>query len=86
MAEDKETEGQEEKEATSEDVEDKTIKPTETKTASIKESSITLKVQKVLDKVLAKLKRGKPNIIVFLMKTEGVLTILFYTNLKITDT
>ena len=57
MAEDKETEGQEEKEATSEDVEDKTIKPTETKTASIKESSITLKVQKVLDKVLAKLKR-----------------------------
>ena len=57
VAEDKETEGQEEKEATSEDVEDKTIKPTETKTASIKESSITLKVQKVLDKVLAKLKR-----------------------------
>ena len=57
VAEDKETEGQEEKEATSEDVEDKTIKSTETKTASIKESSITLKVQKVLDKVLAKLKR-----------------------------
>jgi len=57
VAEDKETEGQEEKEATSEDVEDETIKPTETKTASIKESSITLKVQKVLDKVLAKLKR-----------------------------
>ena len=57
VAEDKETEGQEENEATSEDVEDKTIKSTETKTASIKESSITLKVQKVLDKVLAKLKR-----------------------------
>ena len=57
VAEDKETEGQEEKETTSEDVEDETGEPVETKTASIKEGSIDLKIKKVIDKVMAKLKK-----------------------------
>jgi len=57
VAEDKETEGTTEEETDSENVEDEAVESDEGEAVSIKENSISVKVQKVLDKVLAKLKR-----------------------------
>jgi len=57
VAEDKETEGTKEEETDGENVEDEAVESDEGEVVSIKESSISVKVQKVLDKVLSKLKR-----------------------------
>ena len=57
VAEDKETEGKTEEETDGENVEDEAVESDEGETVSIKENSISVKVQKVLDKVLSKLKR-----------------------------
>jgi len=57
VAEDKETEGTTEEETDGENVEDEAVESDEGEAVSIKENSISVKVQKVLDKVLAKLKR-----------------------------
>jgi len=57
MAEDKETEGTKEEETDGENVEDEAVESDEQEDISIKENSINVKVQKVLDKVLSKLKR-----------------------------
>ena len=57
VAEDKETEGKTEEETDGENVEDEAVESDEGEVVSIKESSISVKVQKVLDKVLSKLKR-----------------------------
>ena len=57
VAEDKETEGTKEEEADDENVEDEAVESDEQEAVSVKESSINVKVQKVLDKVLSKLKR-----------------------------
>ena len=57
MAEDKETEGTTEEETDGENVEDEAVESDEGEAVSIKENSISVKVQKVLDKVLSKLKR-----------------------------
>ena len=57
VAEDKETEGTKEEETDGENVEDEAVESDEGETVSIKENSISVKVQKVLDKVLSKLKR-----------------------------
>jgi hypothetical protein len=57
VAEDKETEGTKEEETDGENVEDEAVESNEREVVSIKENSISVKVQKVLDKVLSKLKR-----------------------------
>ena len=57
VAEDKETEGTKEEETDGENVEDKAVESDEREVVSVKENSIGVKVQKVLDKVLSKLKR-----------------------------
>ena len=57
VAEDKETEGTTEEETDGENVEDEAVESDEGEAVSIKENSISVKVQKVLDKVLSKLKR-----------------------------
>ena len=57
VAEDKETEGTKEEETDGENVEDEAVESDEGEVVSIKENSISVKVQKVLDKVLSKLKR-----------------------------
>ena len=57
VAEDKETEGTTEEETDGENVEDEAVESDEQEDISIKENSISVKVQKVLDKVLSKLKR-----------------------------
>ena len=57
VAEDKETEGTTEEETDGESVEDEAVESDEQEDISIKENSINVKVQKVLDKVLSKLKR-----------------------------
>ena len=57
VAEDKETEGTKEEETDGENVEDEAVESHEREVVSIKENSISVKVQKVLDKVLSKLKR-----------------------------
>ena len=57
VAEDKETEGTTEEETDGENVEDEAVESDEGEAVSIKENSIGVKVQKVLDKVLSKLKR-----------------------------
>ena len=57
VAEDKETEGKTEEETDGENVEDEAVESDEGEVVSIKENSISVKVQKVLDKVLSKLKR-----------------------------
>ena len=57
VAEDKETEGTKEEETDGENVEDEAVESDEQESISIKENSINVKVQKVLDKVLSKLKR-----------------------------
>ena len=55
--EDKETEGTKEEETDGENVEDEAVESDEREVVSVKENSIGVKVQKVLDKVLSKLKR-----------------------------
>jgi len=57
VAEDKETEGTKEEEADGENVEDEATESNEPEAVSVKDSSINLKVQRVLEKVLSKLKR-----------------------------
>ena len=57
VAEDKETEGTKEEETDGENVEDEAVESDEREVVSVKENSIGVKVQKVLDKVLSKLKR-----------------------------
>ena len=57
VAEDKETEGTKEEETDGENVEDEAVESDEGESVSIEENSISVKVQKVLDKVLSKLKR-----------------------------
>jgi len=57
VVEDKETEGTKEEEADGENVEDEAVESDEQEAVSVKENSISVKVQKVLDKVLSKLKR-----------------------------
>lgn len=57
VVEDKETEGTKEEEADGENVESEAVESNETETNEVKVGSITEKVQKVLDKVLSKLKR-----------------------------
>ena len=57
MAEDKETEGKTEEETDGENVEDEAVESNESETGEIKVSGINEKVQRVLDKVLSKLKR-----------------------------
>ena len=57
VAEDKETEGTKEEETDGENVEDEAVESNEGETGEIKVSGINEKVQRVLDKVLAKLKR-----------------------------
>ena len=57
VAEDKETEGTKEEETDGENVEDEAVESNEREVVSVKENSIGVKVQKVLDKVLSKLKR-----------------------------
>ena len=57
MAEDKETEGSQEEETDGENVENETVESNETETNEVKVGSINDKVQRVLDKVLSKLKR-----------------------------
>ena len=57
VAEDKETEGTTEEETDGENVEDEAVESDEGESVSIEENSISVKVQKVLDKVLSKLKR-----------------------------
>jgi hypothetical protein len=57
VAEDKETEGSQKEETDGENVENETIESNETETNEIKVSGINEKVQRVLDKVLSKLKR-----------------------------
>jgi len=57
VAEDKETEGKTEEETDGENVEDEAVESNEREVVSVKENSIGVKVQKVLDKVLSKLKR-----------------------------
>ncbi len=57
VAEDKETEGTKEEEADDENVEDEATESNEPEAVSVKDSSINLKVQRVLQKVLSKLKR-----------------------------
>jgi hypothetical protein len=57
VAEDKETEGTKEEETDGENVEDEAVESDEAETGEIKVSSINEKVQRVLNKVLSKLKR-----------------------------
>ena len=57
VAEDKETEDAKEEETDGENVENETVESNETETNEVKVSGINDKVQKVLDKVLSKLKR-----------------------------
>jgi len=57
VAEDKETEDAKEEETDGENVEDETVESDEPETSEIKVGSINEKVQRVLDKVLSKLKR-----------------------------
>ena len=57
MAEDKETEGKTEEETDGENVEDEAVESDEGETGEIKVGGINEKVQRVLDKVLSKLKR-----------------------------
>ncbi len=57
VAEDKETEDAKEEETDGENVENETIESNETETTEVKVSGINEKVQRVLDKVLSKLKR-----------------------------
>ena len=57
VAEDKETEDAKEEETDGENVENETVESNETETNEVKVGSISDKVQKVLDKVLSKLKR-----------------------------
>ena len=57
VVEDKETEGSQKEETDGENVENETIKSNETETTEVKVSGINEKVQRVLDKVLSKLKR-----------------------------
>ena len=57
VAEDKETEGKTEEETDGENVEDEAVESNESETGEIKVSGINEKVQRVLDKVLSKLKR-----------------------------
>ena len=57
VVEDKETEGSQKEETDGENVENETIESNETETNEIKVSGINEKVQRVLDKVLSKLKR-----------------------------
>ena len=56
MDEDKETKGQTETEAHSETMEGETNETTETKVATIKDRSIEIKVKKIIEKVMQKLK------------------------------
>ena len=56
MAEDKETEGTKEEETDGENVENEAVESDETETNEVKVGSINEKVQRVLDKVLSKLK------------------------------
>ena len=57
MDENKETKGQTETEADSETMEGETNEPTETKIATIKDRSIEIKVKKIIEKVMQKLKK-----------------------------
>ena len=57
VAEDKETEDAKEEETDGENVEDEAVESDEPETSEIKVSGINEKVQRVLDKVLSKLKR-----------------------------
>ena len=57
VVEDKETEGSQKEETDGENVENETIESNETETTEVKVSGINEKVQRVLDKVLSKLKR-----------------------------
>ena len=57
VVEDKEAEGSQKEETDGENVENETIKSNETETTEVKVSGINEKVQRVLDKVLSKLKR-----------------------------
>ena len=57
MVEDKETEGTKEEETDGENVEDEAVESDEAENTEIEAGSINVKVQRVLDKVLSKLKR-----------------------------
>jgi hypothetical protein len=57
VAEDKETEGKTEEETDGENVEDEAVESDEAENTEIEAGSINVKVQRVLDKVLSKLKR-----------------------------
>ena len=73
--EDKETEGTKEEEADDENVEDEAVESNEAENTEIEAGSINVKVQRVLDKVLSKLKRVDQKLQAIQMVTsQGITT------------